>query len=87
MPGYVNTTCPNSIPEWKAFLLADWLLCFFIPAESTVREVLAGRQLRSYRWYNDVQIFHFSVPSHVSVSVYNFTANDSLACEPRNITA
>lgn len=54
--------------------------------EGTVREVLAGRQVYSYRSYKDVQIFHFSVPPHVSLSVYNFTANDSLACEPRNIT-
>ncbi|KAG0711247.1 Post-GPI attachment to proteins factor 6 [Chionoecetes opilio] len=50
------------------------------------REVLAGRQVYSYRSYKDVQIFHFSIPPQVSQSVYNFTANDSLACEPRNIT-
>ncbi|KAK4311369.1 hypothetical protein Pmani_017128 [Petrolisthes manimaculis] len=51
-----------------------------------VREVLAGRQVYSYRFYKDVQIFHFMVPHHVSVSKYNFTANDTVACDPRNIT-
>ncbi|MPC32788.1 Transmembrane protein 8A [Portunus trituberculatus] len=54
--------------------------------EGILREVLAGRQVYSYRSYKDVQIFHFSIPPHVSQSVYNFTANDSMGCEPRNIT-
>ncbi|XP_045606812.2 post-GPI attachment to proteins factor 6 isoform X1 [Procambarus clarkii] len=51
-----------------------------------LREVLAGRQVYVYRSYKDVQIFHFSVPAHVSMALYNFTANDTLACDPRNIT-
>ncbi|KAK8398671.1 hypothetical protein O3P69_004058 [Scylla paramamosain] len=55
-------------------------------SEGTLREILAGRQVYSYRSYKDVQIFHFSIPPHVSQSVYNFTANDSMGCEPRNIT-
>ncbi|XP_071532485.1 post-GPI attachment to proteins factor 6-like isoform X2 [Panulirus ornatus] len=54
---------------------------------TVLHEVLAGRQVYVYRSYKDVQIFHFSVPAHVSVSLFNFTANDTLACDPRNITA
>ncbi|XP_042217119.1 post-GPI attachment to proteins factor 6-like isoform X2 [Homarus americanus] len=53
---------------------------------TVLREVLAGRQVYVYRSYKDVQIFHFSVPQHVSTALYNFTANDTLACDPRSIT-
>ncbi|XP_063607987.1 post-GPI attachment to proteins factor 6-like isoform X1 [Penaeus indicus] len=54
---------------------------------TVLHEVLAGRQVYVYRSYKDVQIFHFSVPPHVSVAHFNFTANDTLACDARNITA
>ena len=51
-----------------------------------IKEVLAGRQVYVYRAYKDVQIFHFSVPPQVSSADFNFTANGTLQCEPRNIT-
>ena len=47
---------------------------------------MAGRQLYVYTAYKEMQIFHFNVPPLTSNVTFKFTANDTLACNPRNIT-
>ncbi|XP_064087571.1 post-GPI attachment to proteins factor 6-like isoform X2 [Macrobrachium nipponense] len=59
----------------------------YSPSGGTVLyEVLAGRQVYVYGAYKDVQIFHFLIPPRVSTATFNFTANDTQACNPRNIS-
>ncbi|XP_018027071.1 uncharacterized protein LOC108682421 isoform X2 [Hyalella azteca] len=50
------------------------------------REVMAGRQLYVYKAYKDMHIFHFSVPPLTSNVTFIFTANDTEACSPRNVS-
>ncbi|XP_068218327.1 post-GPI attachment to proteins factor 6-like [Palaemon carinicauda] len=59
----------------------------FSPNGGTVLyEELAGRQVYVYGAYKDVQIFHFLIPPHISSAIFNFTANDTQACTPRNLS-
>uniref|UniRef100_A0A6A7G2I8 Transmembrane protein 8B n=1 Tax=Hirondellea gigas TaxID=1518452 RepID=A0A6A7G2I8_9CRUS len=71
------------------------VLC--IPASATIqsaydgrmgvsREVMAGRQLYVYTAYKDMQIFHFTIPPLTSKVTFSFTANDTEACDPRNVS-
>jgi hypothetical protein len=45
-----------------------------------------GRVIHSYRGYQDVEIFHYTVPDQSLNAVWNFTARELKECDPRNVS-
>ncbi|XP_059488547.1 transmembrane protein 8B [Neocloeon triangulifer] len=45
-----------------------------------------GRQIREFRSYSDVEVFHFRVPDQTVTANWNFTAKELNDCEPRNVS-
>ena len=50
------------------------------------KEFVAAKPIYVYRAYKDLQIFHFTLPLHLSKAVFNLTSNSTDGCDPRNVT-